>query len=87
MVEKFVETGGIPSETDKMNVREVNAIDFSKRNPQDIFYDATKAWRKQINHVQGQLVSCTKLRHYKTIVVSWKMYKISTAHEQNYARC
>ena len=57
MAEKNVGTGGTPTETDKTNVREVKVTDISKKNPQDRFHNATKAWRKQVNHIQGQLVS------------------------------
>ena len=67
MAKKIVNLGGIPSEADKMNVQEVNATDFSKKNPQDIFYDATKAWRKKINNVQGQLLSCTKIESLQNV--------------------
>ncbi len=70
MADKNVETGGTSSETDKTNAVEMNATNIAKKNPQDIFHIMTKAWRKQINHVQGQLAP--KLRPYKTIVVLWK---------------
>ncbi|XP_028403955.1 uncharacterized protein LOC114526547 [Dendronephthya gigantea] len=61
MADKNVETGGTLTKPDHPNVEDVNASNISTRDPQDIFHDAAKAWRKQINHVQGQLVSHTEI--------------------------
>lgn len=81
---KNVETDGALSGTDKTSAEELNAINISKKNPQDVFHDMTKAWRKQLNHVQGQLVSCTEIASLQNDCrVSEKCMKgLTMAHEE-----
>ena len=84
MAEKNAGTGRTPTETDKTNVREVKVTDISKKNPQDRFYNATKAWRKQVNHIQGQLVSCTEIGSLQNDcrVLEKCMNDLTMAHEE-----
>ena len=84
MAEKNVGKGGTPTETDKMNVRWVKVPDISKENPQDRFHNATKAWRKQVNHIQGQLVSCTEIASLQNDcrVLEKCMNDLTMAHEE-----
>ena len=84
MAGKNVGSGGTPTETDKMNVREVKVTDISKENPQDRFHNATKAWRKQVNHIQGQLVSCTEIASLQNDcrVLEKCMNDLTVAHEE-----
>ena len=84
MAEKNVGTGGTPTETNKTNVREVKVTDISKKNPQDRFHNATKVWRKQVNHIQGQLVSCTEIASLQNDcrVLEKGMNDLTMAHEE-----
>jgi hypothetical protein len=81
MADKNVESGGTSSKTektDKTNAEtscydelQTSLIYISKERPEDIFHDTTKAWRKQINHVQGKLVNCTEIASLQNDVAFW----------------
>ena len=84
MADQNAKTGGTSSETNKTNAVEMNATSIAKKNPQDIFHIMTKAWRKQINHVQGQLVSCTEIASLQSHCHALEkcMKDLTMAHEE-----
>ena len=74
----------MPVETDKSELERTNAINAPEKSLQGIFHSMTKVWRKQINHVQEQLVSCTEISSLQNdcLVLEKCMKDLTMAHEE-----
>ena len=84
MADENVETGQTRSGADKTSAEELNATNIAKKNPQDVFHNMAKVWRKQLNHVQGQLVSCNEIASLQNDcrLLEKCMKDLTMAHEQ-----